>query len=375
MPGGRQDRILAATQVLRLRSGRRHAAAMTLLHHAHAAQRHRRAGQHRTQQEAGRRIEHARRDRDFMGSRCRRSAQKQVLAGSGASWLATARWHRRPAARSSRISAMSAASIATPTPSPMAMPTSARASAGASLMPSPTIATTRPSTLQSLGFQPASPAGVTPATTSRTMPAVGSDRVRDGWAIAGEQHDIQAGRTQAQAMAGGLVGSHRVGQRDDAREHAHRRQRRPESGRARQDAWRRRPAVRPRPIPCCMNAALPTAAWRARRRRRPHRDRSSSGRRWREPRRGHDRRASATIAAASGDVAARATRHRQQLRTISSIARCPGSPRARRSPIGLPAVTVPVLSSTHGVDVASALQRIAALDQHRRAGHHDRSPP
>ncbi len=50
--------------------------------------------------------------------------------------------------RSSRlvISAMSAVSTATAEPAaPIAIPTSARASAGASLTPSPTIATTRPS--------------------------------------------------------------------------------------------------------------------------------------------------------------------------------------------------------------------------------------
>ena len=42
-------------------------------------------------------------------------------------------------------SVTSAASIATSVPVPMAMPTSACASAGASLMPSPTIATVFPS--------------------------------------------------------------------------------------------------------------------------------------------------------------------------------------------------------------------------------------
>ena len=43
--------------------------------------------------------------------------------------------------RSPDMSVMSAASMATSVPVPMAMPTSACASAGASLMPSPTIAT------------------------------------------------------------------------------------------------------------------------------------------------------------------------------------------------------------------------------------------
>ena len=52
------------------------------------------------------------------------------------------------AARSPRISVTSAASMATSVPEPIAMPTSAWASAGASLMPSPTMATTSPVGLQ-----------------------------------------------------------------------------------------------------------------------------------------------------------------------------------------------------------------------------------
>ncbi len=46
--------------------------------------------------------------------------------------------------RSLRISTISADSMATSVPAPMAMPTSARARAGASLMPSPTMATFLP---------------------------------------------------------------------------------------------------------------------------------------------------------------------------------------------------------------------------------------
>ena len=46
---------------------------------------------------------------------------------------------------SERISTTSADSMAMSVPAPMATPTSARMSAGASLMPSPTIATTLPS--------------------------------------------------------------------------------------------------------------------------------------------------------------------------------------------------------------------------------------
>jgi len=66
--------------------------------------------------------------------------------------------------RSLRTSTMSALSMATSVPAPMAIPTSARASAGASLMPSPTMATLPVSassrTCASL------PSGRTPATTA-----------------------------------------------------------------------------------------------------------------------------------------------------------------------------------------------------------------
>ena len=48
---------------------------------------------------------------------------------------------RRTSAGSDRISTTSAVSIATSVPAPMAMPISAWANAGASLTPSPTIAT------------------------------------------------------------------------------------------------------------------------------------------------------------------------------------------------------------------------------------------
>ncbi|MNC28021.1 hypothetical protein D3C75_762110 [compost metagenome] len=64
---------------------------------------------------------------------------------------------------------MSAASIATSVPVPMAMPMSAVAKAGASLMPSPTIATLRPS-CWSLRTSSALPSGSTSAST-REIPA------------------------------------------------------------------------------------------------------------------------------------------------------------------------------------------------------------
>ena len=69
--------------------------------------------------------------------------------------------------RSLFISTTSADEIATSVPAPMAMPTSARASAGASLMPSPIIATLRPADCFSRTMRSLS-CGRTSAMTSRT---------------------------------------------------------------------------------------------------------------------------------------------------------------------------------------------------------------
>ena len=66
------------------------------------------------------------------------------------------------------ISTTSAASSATSAPAPMAMPTSARVSAGASLMPSPTIATLPRSRRRRISAS--LPSGSTPAIT-RSTPA------------------------------------------------------------------------------------------------------------------------------------------------------------------------------------------------------------
>ena len=66
--------------------------------------------------------------------------------------------------RSLFMSTMSALSMATSVPAPMAMPTSARASAGASLMPSPTMATRPCSDRRRISRS--LPSGSTPAMTS-----------------------------------------------------------------------------------------------------------------------------------------------------------------------------------------------------------------
>ena len=69
--------------------------------------------------------------------------------------------------RSERISTTSAELMATSVPAPMAIPTSARASAGASLMPSPTMATFSPASCSSRTFC-SFWSGSTPAMTSST---------------------------------------------------------------------------------------------------------------------------------------------------------------------------------------------------------------
>jgi hypothetical protein len=77
------------------------------------------------------------------------------------SWTDCTTWRR-----DEPITVMSAASRATSVPDPMAIPRSACASAGASLTPSPTMATTRPASCSSLTVATLS-SGRTPANTSR----------------------------------------------------------------------------------------------------------------------------------------------------------------------------------------------------------------
>ena len=80
--------------------------------------------------------------------------------------------------------------MATSVPVPMLRPRSAWASAGASLTPSPTIATTRPSACRRLTTSAFSD-GSTSAITS-SMPDLVGDRSRGGCVVAGEQDRPQA---------------------------------------------------------------------------------------------------------------------------------------------------------------------------------------
>ena len=98
----------------------------------------------------------------------------------------------------------SEASIATSVPVPIASPRSACASAGASLTPSPTIATTRPSACSSRTTSALS-AGSTSAITS-SMPTSRRHGVRGRAVVAGQQHGPQPERAAARATASAEVG-------------------------------------------------------------------------------------------------------------------------------------------------------------------------
>ena len=114
---------------------------------------------------------------------------------------------RAGASRRSDISATSALWRATSVPAaPIAMPTRAAASAGASLTPSPTIATGAASRSSLDGCSSLS-AGSSPARNS-SMPARSRDGAGDGLGVAGE-HRRRAGRRRARSRAARLAASGR----------------------------------------------------------------------------------------------------------------------------------------------------------------------
>ena len=122
--------------------------------------RHRRAGEHRA------------RAARTPPAECRRRCRRRPRTGSAGSWRrcgARYRARRPPARGSPRISVMPAACIATSVPVAIAMPTSAAASAGASLMPSPTIATRVRRPLELCDTRPCRPAA--PRRARRRCPA------------------------------------------------------------------------------------------------------------------------------------------------------------------------------------------------------------
>ena len=99
---------------------------------------------------------------------------------------------------------MSEASIATSVPVPIARPRSAWASAGASLTPSPTIATTRPSSC-SRRMTSALPAGQDVG-DDLVDPDLGRDRAGGRGVVAGQQHRPRARAPLSSAIACALDG-------------------------------------------------------------------------------------------------------------------------------------------------------------------------
>ena len=93
-------------------------------------------------------------------------------------------------------------SMATSVPVPIATPTSAEASAGASLIPSPTIATAVPSAW-SAATAAALPSGRTSAST-RSMPDGARDRLGGPLVVAGQHRDLEA---EAMQFGDGLRGA------------------------------------------------------------------------------------------------------------------------------------------------------------------------
>ena len=110
-------------------------------------------------------------------------------------------------------SVMPALSSATSAPVPMAMPTSAAASAGASFTPSPAMATLAPLPRSSSTSACLAP-GVMSARIS-SMPRLLRDRLRRHGVVAGRHDDLQPAFPQ-RADRIGCVGLDRVGHRDDA---------------------------------------------------------------------------------------------------------------------------------------------------------------
>ena len=196
-------------------------------------------------------------------------------------WVSVSgRWRR-----SSPISATSAVSMATSVPiAPMAMPTSAVASAGASLMPSPTMATTWPWRCRratSVGLVVGQQLGVDVVDAG-----LRGERVRGALVVAGE-HRRRAMPAACSAATVGGVGAQLVADRDGAERHTvaldeH-------DGGARrpgEPATRSRRAGRRRSNPACRAARRarpstaagePCAGHRCRRRRRRARRTAAAG--------------------------------------------------------------------------------------------------
>ena len=274
--------------------------------------------------------------------------------------------------RSPLTSVTPALSIATSVPVPMAMPTSACASAGASLMPSPAIATMRPSCWSFL-------------TTSRLplgqhlrlhLVDARASRHRLGRrpAVAGQHHDPQALFVQLADRLGGrrldrIGDAEQPGEPAVDRDEHHRlpflaqlfrRSSKGADGDARAPpaapgcrARRARPSDPCRGRPCrCVDSKSSA----------PCRVASSALLRAADDRRGQRVLAARSRLAASRSSSS-STRCRRRCRPLTSF--------------GLPSVSVPVLSTTSVSTFSQQLERLGVLDQHagaapRAGADHDR---
>ena len=256
----------------------------------------------------------------------------------------------------------SAASMATSVPEPIAMPTSAWARAGASLMPSPTMATQpavglqrrtsrRLAVRQHLGehaarcrpggrWPPPSPAVAGEHDHLKPAPAEPRPRPRrlrlqhvghrdEAARLARDRHVHDGLASAASAVARGSPASAGSIPRSSIRRaiaEQHARPRRGASTPAPATARTRRPPAAPAPAP------------------------------WRGPR--SPRRADAREPCSTAAARAR----------TSPSARCPARRRSRRSPPAVPTVRVPVLSSTMVSTRLQPLQRLRARGSARRLG-------
>ena len=344
--------------------------------HRHARERHRRRGDHRVEQPAGERVEHAGGDRD--AEHVVEERPEQVLRESRAACRARARMASTTPWRSVRISVMSAASIAMSVPDPIAMPTSACASAGASLMPSPTIATTRPCAWSAFTSSALCP-GSTPGAHAARSRRAARPRARIASAVAGVS-PVSITMSSPSARMRGMA-SRASGRGVSARPSSPRTRPPPVASArapprtspcARRDASRRR--LRPRraasrtSAASCRRRALPTI-------RRPAVDvRLDAVAGPRLERAGLDERQPLRVGGAHDGGrermfgAALGRRGERSSSAASSLA--PSASRSGTTSVtsGRPVVIVPVLSSTTVVDRVRALEHIAALDEDAALG-------
>ncbi len=253
--------------------------------------------------------------------------------------------------------------MATSVPVPIAMPTSACASAGASLMPSPAIATTRPLGLQALHLRE--------LLLGQHVGDHLGDRQRRArrpprWRDCRRSASRRAGPRRPDARsASRRAGLDRIGDAEQARQPAvdgdeHHRLR----PRARSASARAASASAPAPT-SAISARFPTAT----RRQRDAAGDALPGQRLRTPK--PPRRATPRSRGARDDrraqrVLAAALDRRREPQQVG-FAHAVGG-RDRRTSRGFPSVSVPVLSTTSVSTLPRTLDRLRVLEQHARAG-------